>query len=210
MEKIVFKGVTVREMVEQDAGRMAALDAVVVPEVVSWRAMAPPISPWGNFLWTARPPGTWVSLVRYEDELISSSASIPLDVDYAKVYEMLPVQGSALLARVSDMGLVAVAVWHPTKGGTPLAPGFKANTKEDVLAVARSGVLPAGFAKAMVEELSEEGHDWPDGLMEPWVLWMKSAHDLGIKHEEYVAQTQGNGIWLLTAAESALRIYEVI
>ena len=202
-----FKGVIVQELVEDDPGRTAAVEAVEIPEVMSWRAMAPPISPWGNFLWTARPPGVWVKLVRYEDELITSSASIPLDVDYEHVFRMLGAHGSALLARVSDMGLIAVAAWRPGSGGTPLAPGFKASTDRPIAEMLRRGqAIPERF----VEELSEEGHDWPDGLAEPWVLGMKSAHDLGIKREEYVLAAEGKGIWLLTGAEGSLRIYEVI
>ena len=201
-----FSGVTVRELIEQDSDRLAVLDVVEVPEVVSWRAMAPPISPWGNFLWTARPPGLWVKLVRYGSELISSSASVPLDVDYGQVFRMLGLHGSALLARVSDMGLIAVAVWRPKSGGTPLAPGFKADN------VGTAGLMVTKSLELVkkVEEISEEGHDWPDGLMEPWILGMKSAHDLGIKREEYLLEARGKGIWLLTAAAGSLRIYEVI
>ena len=202
-----FRGIIVKEQAADDGARMKAVDDVVIPEVVSWRAMADPISPWGNFLWTARPPGLWVKLVRYEDELISSSASIPLDVDYESVFNMLGAHGSALLARISDMGLIAVAAWKPGSGGTPLAPGFKANTDRPIAEMLRQGqVIPERF----IEELSEEGHDWPDGLAEPWILGMRSAHDLGIKREEYVLAAQGRGIWLLTAAAGSLRIYEVM
>ncbi len=197
----MYKGITVLDLVD-DPDKISVVEAVKFPEVTSWRLMPAHVNPMSDFLWTAKPPGTWVALVRYEEELISTSANIPVEIDFEMIYDMLSVHGAGLLARTGELGLIAVAVYHPENGTVPLNPGFTAHVMYDITKLGPEGL----------ETLSEKGHDWPEGLAEPWVLHMQSAHQLDQQahRDTYLSQVGGHGLWLLKPVAGIMYIYEVL
>ncbi len=193
-----FKGITIGDLIVGDARRTEMIQSIIFPPLLPAEML--PIVTY-QFLWEVRPPGDWVGIVRFEEELISTSASIPLDVDYSAVWEMLAEHGCILLARVhEDTGLVAVAVKRPNEPYQPLMPGYFAHTAIDVTKLDVEGV----------ERLSEEGYDWPEGLLKPVIIGMQNSMSLGI--EETVIRTRTEypeGVWLLTVVQGRLDIFEV-
>ena len=201
MKYTVFKGVTLSEIANADPGCRAVLDAVEFPEVRSWRQLEIGVSPKGQFLWCARPVGKWVAVVRYEDQLVVTDAGVPLDVDWLKLYVMLRTHGAVLYSVLGDQGLVAIAVQQVGEVPSPLAPGFKATVAID----------PRKLDAKGLEELSEQGYDWPHGLARPWILHMGTMLPLRTNEHrlDYLGKVP-HGLWLVSAAQGKLRIYEVL
>lgn len=194
----MFKGVTVYGDTPQPDEVLLELMSLPMPELKSWQLIPNPVS---NFVWQVKPPGVWVNLLRYDELLVTSNPHVPLEVDYQHVYDMLGVHKAALLTRLDqDTGLIGVAVRKTNQPFTPLVPGFKASTLVDTSKLDASGV----------EQLSEEGHDWPKGLQKPSMIGMQAATSLlQPEHRKDWIRKCPEGIWLLNVYKSQLVIYEV-
>ena len=205
-----FNGITIKELVQGDPDRRRAMEDVHTPQVESWRQMSPVLNTKGQFLWEVKPPGSWVSILRYEQELISTSAAVPLDINWAEVYEMLAVHGGVLHARCSpEVGLIAVAAQRPGETAQPLMPQFTApGSVVDILNMDAKGL----------EELTEQGPEgWPGGLHMPSIIGMQAIWGLGepddspeTLHRAHYLKQYPEGIWLLTSAAGRLHIYEIL
>ncbi len=197
-----FQGITVAEIAAgKDEDRAAAVEAITMPVVRSWRQMDPRINPLGQMLWTGRPEGSWVAVLRYENELITTSPDVPLDLEWDKVYQMLAGHGATLYAVSGEQGLVAVAVSKAGKGAVPLMPGFFAHMTID----------PRVLDAVGMERLSEEGHDWPKGLARPWILGMDKPSSLVItEHRQHWLAQAPAGLWILAMLDDTMQVYEVL
>ncbi len=170
-----------------------------MPTLQPWQNIAKPNS---TFLWSVKPPGEWITLLRYDELLVTSDPNIPLEVDYEHVYAMLAEHKSALLARLDpEVGLIGVAARKPKQPFTPLMPGFSATAMIDPRTLDTTGV----------EQLSEKDHDWPEGLQKPSIIGMQAAFSLNNPvHRADWLEKYPEGIWLMNATSHALLIYEVL
>ena len=205
-----FNGITIKELVQEDPDRRKAMEDVHAPQVESWRRMSPVLNTKGQFLWEVRPPGNWVSVLRYDRELISTSAAVPLDIDWAGIYEMLAIHKGVLHARCSpEVGLIAVAAQRPGEPATPLMPQFSA--PGSVMSILNLD------AKGLEELAEKEPEGWPVGLQMPSIIGMQAVFGLGrpeddpeTLHRAHYLRQYPEGIWLLTSAIGRLHIYEVL
>ena len=197
-----FQGITVAEIAAgRDDKRKAAVESIVMPEVRSWRQMDPRINPLGQVLWTGRPEGVWVAIMRYENELITTSADVPLDLEWARVYQMLAHHGATLFAVNGEQGLVAVGVSEKDNGIVPLMPGFFVKTTID----------PRTLDARGMERLSEEGHLWPEGLVKPWILGMDKPSSLvNPEYRTHWLEQAPSGLWILAILDGTMQVYEVL
>ncbi len=198
---MAFRGLTTNEIAQLDPARAALIEKIVAPPVQSWRQMSPLVNPLGQCLWLARPIGEWVTVLRYEDELIVSSADVPLELEWEKLHEMLRVHGAILHAMLGLQGFTAVLVESPDGDQLPLMPGYFAGTVIDVKSLDKEGT----------EDLSEQGHDWPEGLAEPWILALdKVASLVNPEHRKSYLKTVPYGIWVLAVLSGKVHVYEVL
>jgi hypothetical protein len=196
----MYKGITTHSETPDPKAVLDILFRQPRPVVDSWRAI---VHPKASYLWEVKPPGRWVSILRHDELLVTTDPAIPLDVDYAHVFEMLKVHGAALLARLdSEFGLIAVAVSKPNEPFTPLIPGYHASALVDTTSLTLEGI----------EQLSERGYEWPEGLQKPSIIGMQAALALSsAEHRTYWLKACPEGLWLLsTASRQALTIYEVL
>ena len=141
-------------------------------------------------------------MLRYEDELIVTDADVPLDVEWAKMHDMMKRHGTVLFCTVGASGFVAVAIQSPGEAPTPLLPGFTARTLVDVTTLDASGL----------ENLSETGHDWPEGLGKPSIIGLiKVASLKDPEHRlHYLKMVEPFGIWVIVVVAGSLHVYEVL
>jgi len=199
---MTFRGITTAYQIRDDADRASAVRQLRVPKVEPWQYMGSRgVRPHSQCLWCARPAGRGTAVVRYEDELITTDAEGPMELDWEKLYRMLGTHRAVLHARLGPQGLIAVAVQRLGKAALPLMPGFMTNEVIDPRILDLKGV----------ERLSEEGHDWPDGLAQPWILGLDKA--MGVKdltHRKHYLQQVPHGLWLLTVVKNQLHVFEVL
>ena len=140
--------------------------------------------------------------MRYEDELIVTDAAVPLDVEWVKIHDMMRVHGTVLFCTLGASGFVAVAIQLPGEPPTPLMPGFMANTLIDVTKLDTDGL----------EELSEIGHSWPEGLEKPSIIGLDKVASLkDTEHRlHYLKMVEPFGLWILTVVMGKLLIYEAL
>ena len=212
MAEETFRGITLLNMVQDDVDRVKVVEAVnSQPTIEMWWKLFPHLQQEHltsqnvskanqQYLWVARPPGIWVTIVRYENELISNSGFIPLEAEWNKVYALLREHGAAMICRASqEIGLVPVFVQLPNQEITPLATGFG---KEAEKAIDGS---PLDKEVQSVVSLEEQQVDWPNGLVKPYVICLDTAKKL--MDEDFRAETvkKHTGVWLLSPGE----VYEV-
>ena len=208
----MFRGITLLQMVQDDEDRVRVVNAVnSQPAIEMWWGLFPHLQQQHltsqsiskanqQYLWVARPPGIWVTIVRYENELIATSGFIPIEAEWNKVHALLKEHGAALICRASqEIGLVPVFVQAPQGEITPLATGFGLKAAEAI-----KGSPLDNETKAVVE-LEEVAVDWPNGLTKPYIIGLDTAKKL--MDEEFRAETikKYTGVWLLAPNE----IYEV-
>lgn len=193
-----YRGVVVREMLDNWAGDAleaanvrSQLSKVTFP-VVHSKHYLPQTK--GSMVWQVRPPGEWVGFVKVESLLLSTSAQIPLDVDYESVWRMLgdPIEYNQLLCRLSpEEGLIAFAVKRGPAPFEPLTPGFQAVSKSPLI------VSSEVEKERQLRELSQSGFDWPAGLQQPSIIHIQSPLPL-FQTEHYVQYKMEypEGIWL--------------
>jgi hypothetical protein len=197
---VSFKGVLLKDFIEKDdADRLKAVSDIKYPKVVSWRGLT---NIMGSYAWQVKPPGVWCALIRHEDELITTSASIPINLDYEHVYGMLGASGSRLYGRVGNQGLIAFAVSKGNDIPEILAPGFKANVSS-LIDITAMDMDELG-------RLSSE-YDWPQGLLPPALIQIQSAHMLGqSEHRQDYLRKYPEGFWLCRQTTQELQVFEVI
>lgn len=194
----MFKGITLIELAENPQLVQQTLDRVTCPTIHSWREME---NPFRQFVWSVRPPGRWAAILRYGDWLFTSDPNVPLEVDWAHVYRMLGHHRAALICRLSEIGLIAVAVQKFGDTPTPLMPGFTATGAIDLKTLDAEGI----------EQVAEQDHDWPEGLLKPEILHLQTAHSLqDPAHRQSWLEKCDEGLWLLTVTENQLKIFEVL
>jgi len=209
MTEYEFKGITILELVKEDKDRVKIVKNIQSePVIETWWKLFPHLlgehltaksTSLSNkqFLWVARPPGVWVTIVRYENELIATNGFFPLSLEWNKVHYMLKEHGAGLICRASEhVGLVPVFIQN--KGGvlTPLVTGF-ANVPD---------FTPLKDEPLGVEVIEEEERDWPNGMTKPCIIKMESAVKLidAPAREKIIKEYEG--IWLLSPGDS---VYEV-
>ncbi len=195
-----FRGLTIWTLSQSPTEVMTDLEAQPLPTIRTWRAIP---NTFGQFVWQAKPPGKWVVLLRFDEQLITSDADVPLEVDYAGTFDMLSEHRASLLARADpEIGLTAVAVRKRGQPFTPCTPGYFAQTTIDARRLDLEGV----------EHLSATGYSWPEGLNEPSVIGIQSAHSLGDPvHRRSWIERCPEGLWLLSVNKiEGLQIYEVL
>ena len=205
-----FKGITVLDYIKEDEKRVQVVERVDgEPNIETWWTLFPHLQKAHltatstsisnkQFVWVARPPGVWVAIIRYENELIATNGFIPLRLDWEKVYNMLKEHGAGLICRASSqVGLVPVFVQAAGSPITPLVTGFGHVEKFNPLLTDK----PVG-----IEDITEQSGDWPDGLLKPCIIGVDSAVKLlNVESREKLLENY-SGIWLLSPGES---IYEV-
>ena len=199
----MFAGLTIPQQCSDPEGAVACMAQQPMPGISLWRDI-PNMKT--QYVWQAKPPGTWVVLLRFDQQLLTSDVNVPignnpLAVDYASVYAMLLKHRSSLLTRLDPVvGLTAVAVRQEDQPFTPCTPGFHAATLVNVQNLGLKGV----------ENLSEHGHDWPEGLNEPSTIGIQPAFPLQQPdHRTDWLRKCPDGLWLLTTRQR-LEIYEVL
>ena len=173
------------------------------PPIKSWR-QAPKGRDfrWQSGLYTARPLGSWVALIRKEDQVVATLGTVPLSVDWEHVYEMLGQEQAVLYARTTGEVLTAVAVGQAVGlSPKPLTPGFQAETTQVV----------SGMTEEQMAGLADS-FDWPGGLVMPWILHLGPFNALTVpEHRQtYLAETNGHGLWVQMVDAGGLTIYEVL
>ncbi len=199
---MAYKGVAIPEMLPNEAEAIAALNSTPDIEILSWRQAAPT----AQYLWTVKPPGTWVKVVRFDEWTLVSDADVPLEMEWDLVYSMLGRHKASLLCRLTgDSHLIAIASARPDGPWLPLMPGYGATVE---------GPLSFDIGSATqkdLEKLSAEGHKWPGGLLEPSVIHMQTAHSLTAPgHRESWLDKYPEGMWLLSVQDGLMKIFEVL
>jgi hypothetical protein len=211
----MFRGITILEHVKEDLDRVAIVNSVVssIPVIESWWTLFPHLQREHltgtnmtksnkSFLWVARPPGIWVVITRYQNELIANNGFIPIEADWEKFYEMLKGHGVGLICRASqEVGLVPVFVQAPGEEPTPLAPGFA----PQVQAINQTSVLDIE-TDTSVQSIEEQEVNWPDGIVKPYIIGLDSARVLMDEENRIKLVEKHQGIWLLAPNEP---VYEV-
>ncbi len=204
-----FRGITVLENVRDDVNRVKAVNNILNdPGIMSWWTLFPHLRKEHltakatsisnkQFLWVARPPGIWVTIVRYENELIATNGFFPLQLEWNKVHYMLKEHGAGLICRASEaVGLVPVFMQLPNGVVTPLALGF-GNVRDF------NPLLEKNLA---IETIAEEERDWPTGLTKPHIIGVESAVKLIDTSSREKLIREYEGVWLLSPGEA---VYEV-
>ncbi len=207
-----FKGITMVQYVEKDKDRVAIVNkANDNPVIETWWSLFPHLSKEHltatstsvinkQFLWVAAPPGIWVAIVRYENELIATNGMFPVDLEWDKVHYMLKEHGASLLCRASEqVGLVPVFVQAAGGSITPLAKGF--GNVRDFNPLLETGLL----SMEDIKEREEEGN-WPNGMVRPYIIKMDSAMPLINTEARSKLIQEYDNVWLLSPGSS---IYEV-
>ncbi len=205
-----FKGLVTSEIAAdlyEDHPVFTEIEKITFPQVESWRIMPEKEGKlYGQYAWTIRPPGVWVSVIRYEDVLIITNDEIPMSVveavDWGALYLMLRYHKATLFSRLHpDYGLIGIAAKQFDEPALPLLPGFTATTDQDLSQMDAKGV----------EMLIEQQHDWPGGLLAPSVLFVQQANSLkNPEHRASWIQKCPEGLWLMGVIEDELKIYEVL
>ena len=189
----MFKGLITVEMAPNSNEVATVVQAINLPALRSWRAIANPFS---QYMWQAKPPGVWVVLLRFDEFLVTTSDAVPLDVDYAGVFDSLKAHKGALLARVdSTVGLIGIAIKTGTSEFMPWMPGLSID--ETVLA-------------QMSEEPEVPSFEIPEGLLPPAIIKVDLPTDLhtaGLRKD--LLRLSPGGVWLM-AGRAPLIIYEVL
>ncbi len=179
------------------------LDQMHVPLVASWRTIPEEEGKlYGQYVWTIRPPGEWCGIVRYREVLITTDEEVPLAIDWSEIYRQLKTHRSILWGRLSSqIGLIGIAVQLHGQPATPLMPGFTAETMQNVEEMDAKGI----------EQIAEQAHDWPGGLLAPSVLFVQQANPLkNPEHRATLLEKCPEGAWLLGVVKDELKIYEVL
>lgn len=202
-EEEMFAGLTIPEECASPEEAVACMRQQPMPNVYTWREIPNTRS---QFIWTAKPPGVWCVLLRFDQQLLTSDSRVPIGdhpnaVDYAAVYEMLTKHRASILCRLQDdVGLTGVAVRHDGQPFTAWVPGFHANTMINVRDLDTKGV----------EDLVEGEHNCPLGLNEPSTIGIQPAFSLEQPdHRADWLRKCPEGLWLLTTRQR-LEIYEVL
>lgn len=211
-----FRGITILAQIEDDPPRVAALKAVMdnVPKVESWWALFPHLQrehltgqnmqeSSQAFLWVARPPGIWVCIVRYEEELIANCGFFPLEADWERVHQMMREHGAGLICKAShEIGLVPVYAQAPGGVPTPLAPGFG----KEINDISEESVL-GPKAKGREMTIKEKEINWPDGVIRPFIIGLDTGRKLMDEKVRQALVEQHSGIWLIAMNKP---VYEVL
>ncbi len=204
-----FRGITTLENVKDDVDRVKVVAKIQVdPGIQSWWTLFPHLrrehltakaTSISNkqFLWVARPPGVWVTIVRYKNELIATNGFFPLELEWNKVHYMLKEHGAGLICRTSEsVGLVPVFVQSSKGVISPLVTGFGHVRDFNPL-------LEKNLA---VENIVEDEKDWPDGMTRPHIIGVESAVKLIDTRSREKLIREYEGVWLLSPGEA---VYEV-
>jgi len=205
-----FKGITMVQYVLEDKDRVNVVNNINdSPTIETWWNLFPHLSKehltaqstsvaHKQFLWVAAPPGIWVAIVRYENELIATNGMFPINLEWDKVHYMLRDHGSALVCRASEqVGLVPVFVQAAGGSITPLAKGFGDVAEFNPLLMS---------SQAGTEDIVEKEGSWPGGMVKPFIIKMEAAVAL-IDTDARVALVQEfDNVWLLSPGSP---IYEV-
>ena len=199
----MYRGLAPLEMTLDPQSTGDNLKVYNIPEARSWRNI-PDFSK--TFVWQVKPSGIWVILMRQDEQLITSSLSVPLDVDYGGIYDMLVDHKSALLCRLSEtVGLIGIAASKAGERFIPMTPGFKGHTS--------ALLVPDGSrdsAEVWEEVLAESDPAWPEGLQKPSIIHIDSGLSL-LEDEErrnWLEQCP-EGLWLMAPDFYGFSIYEV-
>ena len=189
----MFKGILPVEQapVPQEAAR--AFHEIHLPALTSWRTI---VNPFSHYVWQTKPPGAWVVLLRLDEYLLTSSDQVPLDVDYAHIYEMLTAHKSALLCRLDDaVGLIGIAVRQAHFDFVPWLPGVAADE---------------ATLESLDMEKIKEYCDGPEGLQLPSIINIEPADPLQnpITRRDWL-KTCPTGLWLMSL-KGEPAIYEVV
>jgi hypothetical protein len=209
-----FRGITILDYVKEDSQRVEAVKSVIdSPAIETWWKLFPHLQrehltdtnmTVSNkmFLWVARPPGVWVTIVRYKTELIATNGYFPLEAEWEKVHDMLKIHGAGLICRASnDIGLVPVFVQAPGEIPSPLAPGFAQQIQD----IGEKGPLDIVVTPG-VQLIEEQIVNWPEGIVRPFIIRLDSARKLMDEEEREKLVAQHKGIWLLAPDQP---VYEV-
>jgi hypothetical protein len=171
-----------------------------IPDMRAWWQIT---NPFGQYLWMVKPPGEWMTVMRFDEWLVSSSPAVPLDVEWEKVFTMLKRHQATLLGRLSGAGIIAIAVAGPDSPWLPLTPGYRM-VVADPLSV-------LGATEDDLRSVSEDRMDWPAGLLEPSIIHMQSAHSLKQReHRESWLAQYPEGMWLVSVQDGRFRVFEVL
>ena len=170
------------------------------PRIESWRTI-PNTAAWRakQGMFTVKPAGKWAAMVRIKSHLVATTGDIPLEPDWAHVYDMLASDGAKLYCRFEGEFTVAVAVQSPDGWFTPLAPDYTqvvANVED--------------MTVADVADINKG--NWPNDLAKPWVLHVGPLYALLVpqQRQELVEKSEGYGLWVLQPGQGDLTIYEVL
>lgn len=207
----MFKGITLVQYVAEDKDRVSVVNkANDNPTIETWWNLFPHLSKEHltaqstsvankQFLWVAAPPGIWVTIVRYENELIATNGMFPVNLEWDKVHYMLKEHGAALVCRASEqVGLVPVFVQAAGASITPLAKGFGKVADFNPLLVS---------SQVGAENVEEDtGGAWPGGMVKPFIIKMDGALTLIDTEARAELLKEYDSVWLLSPGSP---IYEV-
>lgn len=212
----MYRGLAIPSMLTATAEEEvnAAVDLLSKPDLRSWRQITNPL---GSYVWTVKPPGEWFTLIRFNEFLVTSDMRVPLEgVEWDKVFDKLGRHRAAMLCRLSGADVIGIAVAGPDSPWLPLMPGFKTSTavgesEARALVNMTSDQIAAVMTPDYLTELSSDRSYWPEGLLEPCIIHIQSAHSLIVsKHRKSWLDKYPEGLWLETVQDGKFVIFEVL